>query len=56
MNKKQVYEEIKQIYAQEGVIKEVTNNVEVILTDMCNFWDTSTLIQYLNFIKDERNM
>ena len=56
MNKKQVYEEIKQIYAQEGVIEEVTDKVEVILTDMCNFWDTDTLIQYLNFIKDERDM
>ncbi|HOO68369.1 MAG TPA: hypothetical protein PLC53_03280 [Bacilli bacterium] len=56
MNKKQVYEEIKQIYVQEEVIEEVTDKVEVILTDMCNFWDTDTLIQYLNFIKDERDM
>ena len=56
MNKKQVYEEIKEIYVQEGVIEEVSDKVEVILTDMCNFWDTATLIQYLNFIKDEKDM
>lgn len=53
MNKKDVYKELEDLYVDNQDNNKIV--AEEIIQDLCNFFDSNVLAEFVEFVKEERS-
>jgi hypothetical protein len=55
LDKSKLYDELKKVYLSDNDCHDNTSS-DIIIRDLCNFFDSNTLNYFLEFIKKERDI